>query len=971
MLISHISGRRRRSALGPRSSSAGFTLIELIVVVAVLAVLLVPIASAWRVAYQVIDQTGETLNANYNRDLASSRWTADVSSADAAGVSYTTARACKSTDASATLFVTYNSTTVNSSAVTSVRRVSYWISGLGRDMRFIRDECQGVIGNISLTGGRETVVADKVGDVGSTPAYTVFGPDGAGTKPCNKWQCVVIMNGRSYIELQAQRRLYGAGIPLEVGRLYSSPYTRSGGDARYRYTHWVGAAQGSPEALFNQKLSLAPGLPPKTTTGGVTDFNVQFWVRQATTGKTLAADGTFGSTAGWVDGHYDAPTETWYLDLKVGTESSSALSLGSIDAGGEYRVWTKLTQQGEDTIYGGTPGSTAAGEGFPLWFDWIPGQAVFVSTTGSDARYTSGPLIGKLINGSVNATGVPVPVRSIAAGFEKAKDLNATAPPEVLVQNGSYDGQISLNSTNAADYTTLQGGLMSQWLRSGPDYTAFRHSFTYGERGGDSKKPLTALVVAGIKGLHIRQMDIASNPRTTSASCPTCPASASDPDPAYPVAFSTYGIRLLGGPGVTATDLQLDIQNSDVAAQAPYSVSGTPANPDSTPWTVACSGKQGNADNRNMNAQRGPTTASGPQPAVPEGNCSPLNRTGGSGGGGGSSGCCAGNGGSNGIPGDAGQSPGLNPGGTGGAAGSKGATSGVGLGGGGGKGGIGGFTPAVPVTPSAATADGWAPAKGATGAAGTAGAGGGGGGGGGGNSWVGGPSGSQGGAGGNGGIGGVGGPGGSPGGSAIALYLYNAGKVTLTNTGLGATAGAVGQAGARGGRGGTGGAGGGGIATDLFHTGGAGAGGGGGGGGGGGDGGDGGAAGRSVSIFQVGTSPTPLFYNPAATTAVVYSTYLTPTYTARTGGAGGLPAPALSTEPAGAGLGGAGGAADRDVTLSINIFNNQYDLFPFVSQAGNPGGAGSAAHAGANGANGVGCKIWFVPTAGGEGSCQL
>ena len=179
-MLSFHRHRRRRRSQKPGRSASGFSLIEVTAVVFVLAIITVPLASAWKMSLTVTAETGEILYANSNRDISSARWVADVASVDAAGVSYTEARACRRSSTSGTLLVTFNTSQVDANGNTQVRRTSYWLTGTGRDRSITRYECKGALGSLSLTNGRETDVAARIGRQGVEGAAVEPGPGHGG-----------------------------------------------------------------------------------------------------------------------------------------------------------------------------------------------------------------------------------------------------------------------------------------------------------------------------------------------------------------------------------------------------------------------------------------------------------------------------------------------------------------------------------------------------------------------------------------------------------------------------------------------------------------------------------------------------------------------------------------------------------------------------------------------------------------------
>ena len=981
MKLSFHPDRRGCSSCGD-GPQGGFTLIEMIVSVALLLLIVGPLATALIVGFKVTDTTGANLQASLNRDQASNQWAADVGSVDATGVSYSTARACGSAGGG-TLFVTFNSTRLNSAAETYVRRVSYYATGSVKTLALERRECKGLLGSLSLTDYRETVVADQIdkraSDGTSSINPGIYNTTTGQMAVCTEFECGANIIGRYELELRAARRTFGVGTPLQANTLYSTAFTRVNGTStfgnRYRYVHYdLQGNGGLIEQKFSQKLSLAPGL------GGTTEMKVDFKVKQRTTGKWLTNTGTpatpvwsWIATEGWNEGSYDTTTETWEAkNLTVGTEVNNITNTvttytpGVIDAGGEYAIYTRITELNGTVAQ--PPKEFGGVNGFPMWMDWRPDNVVFVSPSGNDAN-----------TGRVDPnTGIPSPVQTVAQGLARAKDNPTTGAvdpvPEVLLFSDRYSGTVNINATTSQNNTTLQGGFIANWLRMSPDNvvsgpsadTKNRHAFIAGTQT-DVTKPVTGMTISTVIGLKIRQVDISSHltiPQT----------------PTERAAYSTYGLRISDGAAV-------DFQNSDVHALAPFGAPPTPAAA-STTWIVACSGGRGQLHSQQNNTTRN-TSTDLPQEAQSEPDCATglsASRQGGTGGGGGGDG-------SNNTKGQNGG-PGGSPsgGGSAGSGGDGGAASNTlcnnnkdgqpGKGGRGGNGGTQSPTSYDPARPPTANAAGWVNGAGQNGNDGKAGGGGGGSGGGGGNNCLFfynyGRSGASGGDGGRGGVGGTGGWGG---GSAIGIYLFGTRQVRIIDSGITAAAGGDGQPGAQGGRGGNGGAGG--KAYSSSESGGNSLGAGGGGGGGGGAGGNGGPGGHSISIFKAdgGGYVTPTVQTAEAGASGVGTAVALTQQKANdisvlspggNGGTGGSPSPALgsgsNTGRLGAGAGGPGGPADTSSLTWTFIWTWTLATYPAGAGESGTGGATDAAN-GAQGPSGTKCLVWNW--ASGGGSCSV
>ncbi|HEX2577893.1 MAG TPA: type II secretion system protein [Aquihabitans sp.] len=802
MLKHHLSPTRRRA-------EHGFTILEVIVSVAVLGVIIVPLSLSLATSFRVTASINDELSASANRDQAASRFSKDVASVDAAGASMSTTAVCKSAsyDPSDVLFVNLNTTTVDSAGAPKTRRATYWITGTGTSVALVRSACEGVTAGAEKTGGTVTVVANGFGTKTSTPATAVQGLNGAGANPCDEYSCTIKFAGKTSFTVTAQRRVFGAGVPLQVAKQYSSSGTL------YKQIDITTGNEGESELVWGGQLSLAPGLD------GSTDLTVQFKVQQLTSGQYLrrvpgpTVDYDFNSTTdAFVDAHYDATTATW----------SVPLGLADLTYGGEYRVFTKLVPvSGPAKQYGGV-------NGFPLWVDWKPALSVFVSQ-GAAAGGTG------LTSGS--------PKQTILDGLTVAKTADGPGRPNVLVATSATDyGTLNTTGLAATTIHTVMGGFNpTTWLRAGPT-TSSGAGMTKVTGNTPTTTAGTGVLVSGGAKLQIRQLFVGSGPADTSATHK-----------------SAYGIRVVGGANVVLENSRVTAQNGGVGA----------AGTDGAIGTTGCLGRQGASANTspNNNWDLPPEFVNGiyigPRPAACTGAGDRAAGAGGAGGSKGNTGVKGGNG--SGQKGGEGGNPG-----TGRSCTSTGTTDATDPGDGGGSGLSGTWTAANPLPGSSGVGGGtpsgtaltvgttWVGGDGMDGQPGTYGSGGGGSGGGGGRGdclFGTGSAGGQGATGGQGGAPGGKGTGGKAGGSSFAVYVHGS-TFALSTTHPSALVAGNGGNGGKGGNGGRGGAGGVGGNGKTQSTGGSTAGAGGGAGGGGGGAGAGGQGGWSVALYSNGAAIT-------------------------------------------------------------------------------------------------------------------
>lgn len=794
--------RHRRYGLAPRGSASerGFTIAELVVAITVLGIIMVPLSNTLLSTMQVNGQVTENVNASANRDLLSSMWTNDVGSVDAAGVSTNSSYACDTSPSrGGTLLVTFNSSELLANGTLSMRRSSYWATGSGKSTDLERRTCTGITPTTTTaaTAGSYTVVADNIGETGQSLSDTIQAY-GTGAYVPGKW-CIETRCGMvlpftygSETIVYAQRRVFGAGVPMQAGRLYSSSKSSNATTGvAYDLYNVSGAKVGTEQVLADQELSLAPGLDP--------GMGVKFAVQQVTTGKWLQqVTGTDNGSAtgrGFADLASGAPRPYVKGNFEAGQWKLEGFSMGAsgvVNAGGEYKIYTTLEETpGQAKTYGGV-------DGFPLYVDWRPTETVFVKK--APATTVCDTSVG---DGLTPAT----PACSLSIGLDVAQ---ASGRPTVLVSSisGTYE-LISLSGSTVAPNRSVYGGLNANWIRLAPSVSNGRSRVipTIGAAPG------VAMVVDARVGLRLRQFDLDSG---------AAPASST-------VGTSTYGIRIVNGASVT-------IEQSTVLAQAARSGASASSSAPAAGATGCTGGGGGNGSFTGRGGSGGSGCGSG--------------RRGSGGGGGGNDGCGSGGSGSSGGTGlSAGGSGGSgancflacidsfwgNQAGRGGNTTSS--TSGTG-------GSAGAGAPAAP----GSIGQTWSVQNGTSGGAGVDGAGGGGGGGGGGAC----ASAGGGGGGGGGGAAGTAGTGfGYGGGGSFGVYAHGS-TVTVQNSTITASAGGAGGNGQPGGNGGPGGTGGQGGSKECCEAGGGGGGGGGSGGGGGGGGG-GGAGGPSFSVFVAGS----------------------------------------------------------------------------------------------------------------------
>lgn len=832
-----------RLTLRPQAPAGerGFTLIEIIVSIAILGVIIVPLSTTMVTSFKLTANVKQNLNASISRDTLASQWASDVASVDAAGVSSVSTLACKPSGLATPnwFIVSFNSSKLTSTGTTRVRRVSYFTTGTGASADVVRTECSDATAGALATDGTSAVVADTIGTKAET-GQQVFGwfdpPPGrpASERPaCDEFTCgldLPFAEPRT-IGVKAQRRVFGAGVPQEAGRIISSSKSADS-TTGVAYTQYD--VHNTPSAteleLANNELTLPPGLDPASA------LTVTYAIKQVETGKWLSGSlgsEDFATVAGspdtvitdrpyvnayYKDGQWRLPFA--FKPMTYATVAQPAFTM----YGGEYKVYTRLQEIGRGPKdYGGV-------DGFSLWVDWRQQDSIFVNGADSNCG-----VAGR--EGLTRATAVCTPIAGLALAASKAR-------PNVLVNlaNGNpYNGTVNVDGSAYADNRTLVGGFDDRWVRRAPNDSNGGRSAIVGKINTEvspSTAPgystsATGIYVNGRSNFRIRQMYVDSGAAAGNGA-------------------SAYGVR--------ATGSSLIIEQSDIGAEQGSAGADGAAGTAGADGHQAQNGGKGHFFFDDWEAWLGNLFSGGsfwngwfvtgakglPDPAE-----NGTVRSGGIGGRGGdlwSDGIAGTPGGGGAVGGRGGNGSvfgtGNRPGGGGGgnencsipAAPAKRSTD-AGCGGGGTGGTKGTSGPTATNTPQ------WNGTSGGDGGKGVdAGGGGGGGGGMAATNWGGG-----GGGGGTGGAGGVGGKGGQAGGGSFGIFVHNT-SVTITDSSITAWYGGKGGNGGRGGDGGDGGRGGNGGNKDCCESTG-GSGGGGGGGAGSGGGGGGGAGGPSVAIY--------------------------------------------------------------------------------------------------------------------------
>jgi len=273
-MINHHRNQRVRKPKGwCWSETSGFTVLEVIVAISILAVIMVPLTT---VLMQSLRQSGEVsdrLQRSNDSQRIGAAWVRDVQSLDRVGTD--ASGTCAGTTSGGTDLVTFYWDQTPFDAATgqmaTVPHSATWaVTGTGAGMNLVRRTCQaGVI-------DEEEILASHIGEVGQSPLQVMHGPGGPGNRNfCTATTCTLVITGSFSYEISANRR-----VPGDVASDQAPPPPTITGVAEQ-----------------NTYLSVA-WIPPSLPTGvsAVTGYRVEAW-RTPTGGLVSATEITASSNS--------------------------------------------------------------------------------------------------------------------------------------------------------------------------------------------------------------------------------------------------------------------------------------------------------------------------------------------------------------------------------------------------------------------------------------------------------------------------------------------------------------------------------------------------------------------------------------------------------------------------------------------------------------------------------------------------
>lgn len=193
----------------------GFTILEVVVALAILALIMVPLTAAFITAFSTSGDIKSRLDRNGDTQRITEAWTQDVQGVDVGGLwdIGTVAANIPCVDPVVTgdtpLITFQSSSGIDAGAP---RKATWAIRGSGTAMKIVRTVCQGDVAQASTID----VLADSFGVSGQSIPDTVHGPAGSGSLFCTGRSCTISISGRYNFELTVARRVpdlsIGAGV---------------------------------------------------------------------------------------------------------------------------------------------------------------------------------------------------------------------------------------------------------------------------------------------------------------------------------------------------------------------------------------------------------------------------------------------------------------------------------------------------------------------------------------------------------------------------------------------------------------------------------------------------------------------------------------------------------------------------------------------------------------------------------------
>ncbi|MCU1497425.1 MAG: fibronectin type protein [Acidimicrobiales bacterium] len=189
-----------------RDGQEGFTLVELVVALTVLAIILVPLTAAFIASIQQTQAVDDRLAQSADAQRIAEAWTGDVRSVSATG--FDTAGTCPDPvgDEGGELLTSFEWDT-DPSAGGIVKKASWIIEGTGPNAQLVRRYCEGG------AAVREDLLADSFGVTGLQPLEAIHSLNGPfDRRVCNRDTCTIVVDGAFKYQLTVARGVPGNDV---------------------------------------------------------------------------------------------------------------------------------------------------------------------------------------------------------------------------------------------------------------------------------------------------------------------------------------------------------------------------------------------------------------------------------------------------------------------------------------------------------------------------------------------------------------------------------------------------------------------------------------------------------------------------------------------------------------------------------------------------------------------------------------
>ncbi|MBX3313992.1 MAG: fibronectin type III domain-containing protein [Actinobacteria bacterium] len=367
-----LSFHRRVHADPSRSEGdRGFTLVEIVVALAILAIILTPLTMAFITMLQRQRDVNDQLSRSADAQRIGAAWTKDVQSVDKDGINVTgTCGSALGASATETQLVTFSWDT-DVSAGTSKKSASWVAVGEGEDLKLVRRYCE------NDAPVQETRLADKIGIEGEPVVSVVHGPDLS--QPRNfcplvggiSDRCTIVVEGSFSYRLTVARRVPDRSGVVTPDTVPPPPTITGGTVARNTYITVVWTPPPSwtpPIDLFRAYAYTSPTGSPVasvevdslSTAADLLDLDngTPYWVRVQS--HNSVGWGDLSPAYGPLTPAPTAPDAPTITNVAVGdTDATISWTPAANDGGSAVTEWRVWATGGSTTLGPFTFGSSA------------------------------------------------------------------------------------------------------------------------------------------------------------------------------------------------------------------------------------------------------------------------------------------------------------------------------------------------------------------------------------------------------------------------------------------------------------------------------------------------------------------------------------------------------------------------------------------------------------------------------------